>query len=291
MKNKKYLLPVSILLVAVLLMTVFCIVAGITKKPVITEKEFPFSITYELDGKTEVIEGTYTCSYDGIAYPQYRYYSGSVLGKADSDQTKSYIIYKGDDGQITLETNFYPDYLMGDPMYDYYTDGFEYRPFLIYNDSDGMDVEEGYEISQHNAKVVDWDYPEPIKNSLEFSHIYMLDGSRAFPLAVIGLLAVLATIIFVKKEQDVVYTVFDKISRVINVIVGLILIPFGVIVLTISDIIGVYEGFMGQFTYCAPAIMALGIAASIALRRKGCSKSGFLMQIITMLLFILVTLV
>ena len=50
MKSKKLLLPTIIISVAILAMAVFSVVSNIAQKPTITKGEFPFSITYELDG-------------------------------------------------------------------------------------------------------------------------------------------------------------------------------------------------------------------------------------------------
>ena len=63
MKSKKLFLPTMIFCVTIVAMIVFSIVNGIAQKPVITENEFPFSITYEIDGKEETSEGVYAGSF------------------------------------------------------------------------------------------------------------------------------------------------------------------------------------------------------------------------------------
>ncbi len=60
MKSKKLFLPVIILIAAVFTMILCSVVSVIAKKPTVTEHEFPFSITYELNGgqfvRDEVVE-------------------------------------------------------------------------------------------------------------------------------------------------------------------------------------------------------------------------------------------
>ena len=59
MKSKKLLLPAIILAVAILASAVYSVVSSIAFKPTVTEGEFPFSITYELDGERVTIEDVY----------------------------------------------------------------------------------------------------------------------------------------------------------------------------------------------------------------------------------------
>ena len=59
MKNKKLLLPVIILVVAILAIAVYSVCSSIAKKPTVTEGEFPFTITYELDGNEVTISDVY----------------------------------------------------------------------------------------------------------------------------------------------------------------------------------------------------------------------------------------
>ena len=59
MKSKKLLLPTIILAVAILATVVYSVISSIAFKPTVTEGEFPFSITYELDGERVTIEDVY----------------------------------------------------------------------------------------------------------------------------------------------------------------------------------------------------------------------------------------
>lgn len=288
MKRKKLFLPAMILVVTVIAMFLFAIINGITKKPVITEKEFPFAITYQINGEMVEIKDVYKCSFDGIggfASHKERNYIGNILGSEDGKNVNNYIIYQDEKGVITLETNMYPDYLMGDAKYDYYTDGVYYRPCMVYKDYEGRDYAKGFEISEYNTKIISWKYPEPIENTFKFSHISGLTGKSMIVITAIAFIAVLASIFLVKKESDVVYTRLDKIAVVGSFVMGLLVIPFSSYVVYLSDIVGVSADLMGQITYCIPAMMTLGLAASISLRRKGYRKAGFVSLLISLSLF------
>jgi hypothetical protein len=285
MKAKENILPSIIILVAIFLMVLFALVEGITKKPVVTEKEFPFSITYEINGETKTVEGIYACSFTGFAEPKDRMYTGVILGKENTEDVDRYIIYEDAEGVISLETRFHADYLMGDAEYDYYDESYRYEPFVLYNDHEGMESVEGMEIPNCNTKIISWEYPEPIENSFTFSHIALLSGRSVIPMTVIGMLAVLATMIFVKKEQDLVYTWMDKVSVVCNFVISLFVIPVFAFAFFLSDIVGISTDFLGQLSYCVPAIMALGVAVTITLRRKGYSKTSLFLQLPLVVLF------
>ena len=106
MKSKKILLPIVILGVSVLLMAVCSIVMSIAKKPTITEQEFPFSITYELDGETKTIQDVYRVRYDGnggYTDTKGRCYVGEI---SDMSEGTTYILKKDKKGRIELQTNF-----------------------------------------------------------------------------------------------------------------------------------------------------------------------------------------
>ena len=114
MKSKKSALPAIILVAAIVAMAVYGIVTNLAKKPTIPQHDFPFSITYELNGKTETFEGIYSVSYvgnDGYINATTRQYEGTFISQREDADT-SLILSDGMDDAIYLYTNFYPDYLM-----------------------------------------------------------------------------------------------------------------------------------------------------------------------------------
>ena len=123
MKKGKLFLPTIILVSALVLTIISVLIAGISLKPVVTESEFPFSITYELDGKTVTINDVYKVHYDADEANKYRVYDGKIQNKEEDNSY--YVLKTEEDGRIELWTQFYADYMMGDPAYDY----FDEEPF------------------------------------------------------------------------------------------------------------------------------------------------------------------
>ena len=283
MKTKKLALPIIILMLAVVAMAVFGIVTNIAKKPTITEHEFPFSITYELNGKTETIEGVYVASYvgnGGYTKVTTRRYEGEFISNRE-DMDTSIVISDWDhakEGSIDLYTRFYPDYLMGDPEYQYFTD-YAYEPLLIYSDPDYAVYEDAETVLQHGARLISWEYPEPIENSFVFSHIGHFSSHVVLPFAVIALLALLAMILFVKKEQDLPKSGINVLSVILNFVIAFTAVPFVTVVGWISDINGSSDALLHQLLYVMPALMILGLAASVALRRKDFGKGSLIAQL------------
>ena len=197
------------------------------KKPTITEEKFPFSITYELNGKEETIEGVYHASFVGhIGYadPKSRIYEGKIEGRQNENDTV-YILSENEDGYIALFTNLYADYLMGDPQYDYFSGG-EFEPKLLYYDFEGMEYDDEATLQEQGVTLVSWIYPLPVENSLVFSHIAVLSSQMVLPMTLIGVLALLAMMIFVKKEKELKNSRINKISVICNFIIAIIVIPF-----------------------------------------------------------------
>ena len=132
MKNKKLLLPNIIFVVAILAIAVYSFISIIAFKPVTTEGEFPFSITYELDGERVTVEDVYKVNYvkNGVDdNHKGRVYIGKCLSSG-KDKT-NFIIKQDETTRIELSTQFYADYLMGDPEYDYF-DNKAFEPQIYY---------------------------------------------------------------------------------------------------------------------------------------------------------------
>ena len=288
MKAKKLAFPIIVLAVAVLAMAVYGVVSNIAMKPTITEHEFPFSITYELNGETETVEGVYAVSYTGnggYSKVTTRQYTG-VLVSADEDADISFDLFVTEDSSLSLFTHLYPDYLMGDPEYDYFDDS-EYEPILSYENWVSGEVAEGLDISEYGAKIISWEYPEPIENSFEFSHIAHMSGEVVFPFALIALLALLVVIIFVRRDKTLPKSATNIISIVLNFAVALVFVPFVSIYGIFIDINGSDATLSHQMGYLVPAVTLLGLAASVALRRRGFVKTGLFIQFVGPVFFAL----
>ena len=277
MKNKKLFLPTVIMLSAIILIVAICIANGIALKPTVTEGEFPFSITYEYNGETVTIEDVYTAYYDtsyGYARSKYRWYSGQIGGLPEGETL--YTLKESEAETIFLSTEFYADYMMGDTEYDYFDDK-EFAPRFLCYGSSGEELGEEV-LAANGIKLISWEYPAPIENTLVFSHITYADGEVVVPALIVGILALIATIIFVKKDADLVRKPIDVVSIVFNFLIGIFAVPFFTFLGLLSDALGDNESFVSQLFFLFAAGIVLTIAASVALRRKGYSKSGLIVQ-------------
>jgi cytochrome bd-type quinol oxidase subunit 2 len=179
-----------------------------------------------------------------------------------------------------LYTNFYPDYLMGDTEYDYFSHK-DFKPELVYYDyPDYNEYTDDRTLLEHGVQLISWDYPEPVENTFVFSHISYLSSEVVFPLLLIAVSALLAVMIFVKKETDFVRQRTDVISTVFNYLIALFAVPFLTIFACLSDINGSGPDLSHQIIYLIPAITVLSLAASVSLRRKDFRRSSLAVQFI-----------
>lgn len=276
MKNKKLFLPAVILIVAVLATVAYTVISHIAKKPTITEAEFPFSITYELDGETVTINEVYKARYvgnSGYSDTLTRMYVGETESSGDTGTV--YTLKKSENGRIELWTHIYPDYLMGDPEGDYFDDR-EFEPSIYFFDLEETEYSDEETLAAHGVKLISFEYPTPIKNSFVFSHISYTNSVVVIPTMIIALLALIATFIFVKKE--IKYKTIDIISIVFNWIITVVYLPFVTVLGGLIDIEGGGPELYYQFAHFLPVFSLLSIVASVALRRKGYGISSLIAQ-------------
>lgn len=280
MKSKRLFLPAIILAVAILAIAVYSVVSSIALKPAVTEGEFRFSITYELDGERVAIEDVYTVHYvrnDGYADTKSRVYAGELLSSGEDNTL--YTLKKDENTRVELWTHFYPDYLMGDPEYDYFDDE-AFEPRIYYYDAEEQEYSDEETLAAQGVKLISFEYPTPIENSLVFSHISYFSGAVVLPTLLIALLALVVTIIFVRKEKELKYKAIDIVSIVLNFVIGFTLIPFVSILAVLIDIGGGGPELYYQVLYFIPAFSLLCITASVALRRKGYGVKSLIAELI-----------
>ena len=279
MKTKKLVFTSLVLVVAVIAMIVYGAVTNVAKKPTIAQKDFPFSITYELNGKTEKVEGVFSVAYvgnGGYVETTDRLYEAEFICQQEDFDTSN-ILYEDEDGVIMLHTNFYADYMMGDAQYNYLV-GDVFQPVIEYGDREGNQYSDEKTLMEHGVKLIDWEYPEPVENTFVFSHISYMNGEVVIPFVLIAMAALLLILLFVKKEKELAKTQLDKISLILNIAIGVIVVPLTAICGMFMDITGSNPEPAYQIMYLVAPITLLGLAASIALRRKGYSKSSFFAQ-------------
>ena len=287
MKSKKLLLPIIFISVAVLAMVVYAVISGIAKKPTITEKDFSFSITYEFDGKTETIDSVYTAYFSGnggYATHTDRFYNGKIAGKEENDTV--YVLRDTDEERIVLYTNFYADYLLGEPDCSYF-ESEPFEPQIMYYDEEENEYSDENTLLQHGVKLIDWEYPEPVENTLVFARLTGMTGEVVLPFVLVAALALIAVIVFSKKEKDVTYDHLDVIGILFNFAIVFLGVPIMAVYGMLSDIVETSEALTHQIGYLAAPLSLLGVAASVALRRKGSRNIGVLVQFIAPAIFVL----
>ncbi len=285
--QKKNLKTLSIILaVGLVLAIAACLLTGIVKAPVITEQDFPFTVTYRLDGNTKTLEGIYRCHFRSTGNgtdPLDRYYEGEHLLNPAEEHPAAYTIAQKDGLELCIVTVFSNRNLMGD------ADGkdFHYNPYLAVMDSEGMEYSDEETLSLFDAEIIDWVYPQSVDNSFRFVGFSSLHDDSMFAMLVVGILMIVACLIFVKRDTTVPYKALDKLSIVLNCIICFVAIPFITLITTLLQITMGGDELAYQICMCIPALTAFTVAASIALRRIRFTKAGFFVQFIGPVLFAL----
>ena len=118
------------------------------------------------------------------------------------------------------------------------------------------------------------------ENTFVFAGFSEITDDASVAMLVIGILAIIACIIFFKKDDVVVYNTLDKIGIILNFVDGFIALPLFSIAAWVIQAFPTGPDWVYQCYYYEPIIIALSLAASIALRRKGFSKLGFIIQFV-----------
>ena len=286
MKEKNLKVLFLIFAAGLVLAIAASLLTGIVKTPVITEQDFPFTVTYRLDGETKTLEGVYRCHFRSTGKgtnPLNRYYEGEHLSNPAQEHPAAYTIAQKDDLDLCIVTIFSVRKLMGD------SDGkdFHHDPYLAVMDSEGYEYEDEETLSQFNAEILDWTYPESVDNSFKFAGFSGLHDDSMFAMLAVGILVILASMIFVKRDKPLPYTALDKCSIVLNCLICFAVRPFMTFITTLMQITVSGDEFGYQIALCVPSLTAFTVAASIALRRICFTKTGFFVQFIGPVLFAL----
>ena len=284
MKNSCMKLPIIILAVGLILAIASCFFTGIVKEPTIKEHEFDYSVTYRIGSETKTYEGTFRCSFvglDGDDDPTLRLYDGVHTKDGNELGALWLTVAQKEDVKLMIAVGLDAAYLMGDPDKYEYVHGND-DPYFEAIDADGYSVEVS---EKFDAEIISWEYPEAIENSFRFSGFSRLYSISMLVMLAIAFLTVVACLIFVKKDPDVNYKALDTISVVANFLIALMAIPFLTIVIFFFPLTMDAESLLYQIFLCIPALTAFTVAASIAFRRKGFTKSGFFVQLVCPALF------
>ena len=286
MKQNSLRTTAIILAVGFLLAIAACLLTGIVKAPVITEHDFNFAITYQLDGETKTLDGVYRCCFQSTGLgdePQERYYSGEHLSNPSEEHPEEYTIAQKDDLELCIVTYFSDPCLMGD------TDGrtFCFEPYLAVFDRDRVEYTDEETLSRFGVQITDWVSPEPIANSFRFVGFSKLHDMSMFAMLAVGILTMFVCMVLVKQDRTVPYNALDKVSILLNILICLAAIPFMTFTIVLMQIVVSIDDPAYQIALCVPAITAFTLAASVALRRIRFTKTGFFLQLIGPVLFVL----
>ena len=277
MNIKNIKLPIIIIAIGMIVAVVSCFLTGIIKEPVVKEHDFEYSVTYKLDGEVKTYEGVFKCSFaghDGYDDPTIREYVGVHTKNGNVLDSISFKVAQKDGVKLSIVTYLDAAYLMGDPDKYEYVPGNE-DPYIEAIDSEGYGVDAS---DLFDIEIISWEYPEPIENSFKFVGFSRLYSISMLVMLLAGVLTIIACIVFVKRNNDVSYKLLDKLSIAANLVVGLVVIPFITLVIFFFPLTMDAESLIYQIYLCIPALTAFTIAASVALRRKGFTKSGLLVQ-------------
>ena len=288
MKMNNLRIPALILAIGLVLSLVACLFANVIMTPTVTEHDFHYSVTCQLCGETKTLEGIYKCTYEGFGQgedPRDRYYTGEYFVGGQATGSHVYTIAEKDGAELYIVTLLNDCYLMNDKK------DMDYRPFLEEPYLEAVD-KEGYPYDETNmpsefaAEIVSWEYPEPIENKFVFGGFAMMHAGSMVVMLVVGLLTILACVIFVKKDKSLAYNVLDTFSIVLNFAVCILAIPFITFTSAFFQLTMNTDSVSYQVYMLIPAITAFTVAASVALRRKGFRKTGFFIQLVGPVIYI-----
>ena len=260
------------------------------RKPKVARQEFPFTITYSYQGKTETISDVYVGEYvrgakyigdDSVAWYGY-------IKDHDRLESDFYRIGEIDGQAFSINLNIEPGYLMGDPEYA----GFVCQPTGVCHSFDGTNditVTDPAELAQMGLSIVCWEYPEPIENTFSFGGISLSSEATMYT-AIIAIATLPACMILIKRDKEIVYSKMDKLSIVLNFLVVLVAFPFIFMVSALSEIVADTSVWQ-QILYLTPGLTVLSVAASVVMRRCGYGKHSLFIQFAGPALFALMLLV
>lgn len=168
--KNKYLISIItiILIVGLIFLCTYIIKTNSDFTQMVKYGEFPFELTYKLDGETITINDVYVCEYAGVDWNE---------GVGAHRNWKGYIKSTGDEDLVLVrDGNFllccyvgHAEYYMGDDE-DYLAENFYPRLYYIYNlnerltESGGVteEIKEKYKI-----EIISWELSDPIENSFE----------------------------------------------------------------------------------------------------------------------------
>ena len=290
MKTKNHLKAWMILGGYLVATCVLLLLGYSVRKPAVKRQEFPFSITYSYQGETQTISDVYVVEHhseakyigdDSIAWFGY-------IKDYDRRLYDYYEVVVLEDRIFSINVNFKPGYFMGDPAY---ADSV-CQPTAQYNYFDGVDdhvVTDPAALEELGFSIVNWAYPAPIENAFSFGGVALSSEATVYT-AVIAGIALLACLILIKKDRQLTYSLLDKFSVFLNLLIAVFALPFIFVASALSEIVA-SETIWQQILYFTPALTAISLAASLTLRRMGEKRVSLWIQFAGPVMFALCVLI
>lgn len=291
MKNRSLRISAIIISVGIIIAIVANLLVSMQKTPTITEHDFDFSITYKLDGETKTLTGVYSSRFTGFGSsgvdPLDRYYEGTCEVDGETDGDRCFTIAEKDGYKLYIVALLNDAYLMGDVENDSY-DSYNEGPTLEAEDKDGYQYDETELPDLFNAEIVSFEYPEPIENTFSFTGFSGLYTTGTGVMILVGILALILCMIFVKKADGVQYCAFDKFGIALNFVAMFFALPILYLASAFIQAFQTGPDWIYQAYLCIPQIIPFSVAASLSLRRNGFRKSGFFIQFLAPVIEIIV---
>lgn len=282
-KNKKIIGICAIVLVAILL---FLAIGYGKFEPEITRGEFPISITYEYQGEIFTINDTVVCEFDRVhknLFDETRYWKESNKNGPGGN----YVIWQENNSHLYIYTNLDGLYLMGDPLFEKVLkesdgDGMAYNvpSGYFWDDELGEEFYDEESLAARGFRLISYEYPEPIENSFHYAG-FEFNNEASFFLTMASLIAFIVIIIVVKKDKSREYSGLDIFSKLLNIIQFFFPLPLIFMMAALWGIDGTGGNEITSIIFfLAPSVTILGIACSVAWRRKGKTKPSLLVQFV-----------
>ncbi len=167
------IIMIFVILIGVVIMSLFTWFAlKKSYEPEVCYGEFPFKLTYEINGESITIEDVYVCEYDGIGWDTGRLMYRKWKGYYKSSGEQNLLIYSFSDNN--KKVGIYcsiggPKYYMNDVQNNTSIDVL--NPFFYTITESGNLTETSYNIDdvveKYSLKITDCELSEPIENNFE----------------------------------------------------------------------------------------------------------------------------
>lgn len=256
------------------------------RQPAIRKQEFPFTITYTYRGTTGTISDVYVAEHvrtekyigdDKIVW------SGYVKDR-NRLEADFYRVAQEDGVSYFIDLNLDPGYLMGDPSHAFAA-GYPTGSCISMEGEEEIRVTAPTDLEQMGFVINSWVYPDPIANSFHYGGISLSSEATLYT-AIMAAAALLACLLLIRRPARMAFSPMDRLSVVLNFLLAFVAFPFILITSALSEILADVSAWQ-QLLYLAPALTALGIAASVTLRRMGYRIISFWVQFVGPVVFAL----